>query len=157
MRRVGGGGSADGSNYIYGREDDNNVGNNIVIKTAERGYSSICSPGSKKNDSVSATNLKSRNIIGTSSIKTRLSQAVVSVNARWIHNPLFPRIVPLFQHLSSFTREVDISRNGMVEGCLLSNESTLLPLIGIIVKEWCDWIPALDFVPLTPLWIWVHD
>ena len=153
MRRVGGGGSADGSNYICGREDDNNFGNNIVIKTAERGSSSICSPGSKKNGSISATNLKSRNIIGTSSIRTRLSQPVVSVNARWIHNPLFPRTVPLFQHLSSFIREVDIYWNSMVEGCLLSNESTLLPLIGIIVKEWCDWIPALDFVLLTPLWI----
>ena len=43
----------------------------------------------------------------------------------------------------------------MVEGYLLPNESKLLLVIGVIVKEWCDWIPILNFVPLYPLWIWV--
>ena len=64
------------------------------------------------------------------------SQPVGSMNVRLLKNLFFPIAVPLFQHLSSSTREVDIARNGMVEGCFISNQSTLLPLIGIIVKEW---------------------
>ena len=79
------------------------------------------------------------------------------MNVRWLNDPLFLRVVLLFQHVSSFTMEVDIARNGMVEACLLSNQSTFLPLIGIIVKGWCDWISALDYVSLTPLWIWALD
>ena len=135
MRRVWEGGGVDGSNYFCSCEGDNSVDNNIVIKTAEKGCRSICSPVFKNNDSFSATNLKSRSIIVTSPIRPSLSQPVVSVNARWMHNPFFPRTVPLFQHISSFTKGIDIARNGMVEGCLLPNKSTLLPLIGIIVKE----------------------
>ena len=45
----------------------------------------------------------------------------------------------------------------MVEGYLLDNRSTLLPLIEIIVKEWCDWISSLCFIPLAPLWVWELD
>ena len=63
------------------------------------------------------------------------AEPLCAMNIRWIQDPLFPREVPLFQHLSSFTKNVDIARNGMVEGCLLLNQSTLLPLVGIIVKE----------------------
>ena len=59
---------------------------------------------------------------------------VDSFHFQWIHNSLLPQQVPLFQHLSSFTREVDISRNSMVESCLLNNKTILLPLICIIIK-----------------------
>ena len=96
-------------------------------------------------------------IKGDISTKDKVVPTVGAVTARWIPNPLFPRLVPLFQHLSSFTRKADIASNGMVEGRLLANDSSIKPLIGIIVKEWCDWVPALDFVPLSPLWIWVLD
>ena len=57
---------------------------------------------------------------------------------RWIDNPSFPRAVPLFQHLSSITKEDDIARNGVVGGYLLQNNDITLPLIGILVLEWCD-------------------
>ena len=30
-------------------------------------------------------------------------------------------------------------------------------LIGMIVKEWYEWVPALAFIPLSPLWVWVLD
>ena len=85
---------------------------------------------------------------------------------RWIHDPLFPevgstkfsgfpRAVPLFKHLSSFTSDSTIARNGIVEGKLLPPTAHLSPLIGIITQEWCDWLPALSLVPLEPLWVWV--
>ena len=57
---------------------------------------------------------------------------------RWIDNPSFPRAVPLFQHLSSITKEDDIARNGVVGGYLLQNNDITLPLIGILALEWCD-------------------
>ena len=38
---------------------------------------------------------------------------------RWIDNPSFPRAVPLFQHLSSITKEDEIARNDLVEGHFL--------------------------------------
>ena len=60
---------------------------------------------------------------------------VVLSHSRWIHNSLLPQQVPLFQHHFSFTKEVDIPRNSMVEGCLLKNKTTLLPLTGIIVNN----------------------
>ena len=157
LRRVGGGGGVGGSNNNCSREGDNNVDKNIVIKTTERDSRNICSLRSAQDGYVLANNPKSQNTLGVLSIGMSSSQPVCSMNVRWIQDPLFPRAVPLFQHLSSFTRNVDIARNGMVEGCLLSNQSTLLTLIGIIVKELCDWIPVLDFVPLTSLWIWVLD
>ena len=133
MRWIRGGGDVDGSNYICSREGNNNVDNNIVIKSIEKDFSNTCSRRGTQDDYVPANNPKSRK---TQPIGMSSSQPVGSMNVRWLKNPLFPRAVPLFQHLSSFTREFDIARNGMVEGCLISNQSTLLPLIGIIVKEW---------------------
>ena len=49
-----------------------------------------------------------------------------SVFPRWLHDPFFPgvnsgkftgfpRAIPLFKHLFSFTSELDIARNGIVE------------------------------------------
>ena len=75
----------------------------------------------------------------------------------WLINPLFPRSVPLFQHLSSFTKEENITRNGLVEDHLLNNKDTILPLIGIVALEWSDWFPALAFLPLSSLWVWILD
>lgn len=63
----------------------------------------------------------------------------------------------MFQHLSSITKEDDIDRNGLVEGHLLQNKDIILPLIGIVALEWSDWLPALSFIPLIPLWIWILD
>ena len=57
---------------------------------------------------------------------------------RWLINPLFPRSVPLFQYLSSFTKETEIARNGLVEGHLINNKDTILPLIGIVALEWSN-------------------
>ena len=76
---------------------------------------------------------------------------------RWVLDPLFPRAVPLFQHLSSITKEDGIARNGLVEGHLLQNEKVILPLIGIVALEWSDWLLSLSFIPLTPLWVWILD
>ena len=76
---------------------------------------------------------------------------------RCIDDPSFPRAVPLFQHLSSITKEDEIARNGLVEGHLLQNKEVILPLIGIVDLEWSDWLPALSFIPLIPLWVWILD
>ena len=76
---------------------------------------------------------------------------------RWVFDPLFPRAVPLFQHLSSVTKEDGIARNGLVEGQLLQNKDAILPLIGIVALEWSDWLSSLSFIPLTPLWVWILD
>ena len=70
---------------------------------------------------------------------------------RWFQDPLFPRVILLFKHLSSFTRESNIARNGIVEGYLLNIKTQPLPLIGSITQEWSDWLPALSLVPLEPL------
>ena len=37
------------------------------------------------------------------------------------------------------------------------DNATLLSLVGIIAKEWCKWFPALTFILLQPLWIWILD
>ena len=38
--------------------------------------------------------------------------------------------------------------------CLLVKKSNT---IGVIAKEWGEWIPALAFVPITATWVWVLD
>ena len=63
----------------------------------------------------------------------------------------------MFRNLSSFTKEVDITRNGLVEGYLLNNKDTLLPIISVVVLEWNNYLPVLAFLPLTPHWIWILD
>ena len=103
-------GSTGGFNKICNRGGDNNVSNKIAIKMVGTALINLCSPA----------------------LETDLT---TSVNARWISNLLFPRKIPRFKHLSSFTRKTDIARKGMVEGCLVDNKSTLLPVIGIIVME----------------------
>ena len=50
-------------------------------------------------------------------------------------DPLFPWRSSTFPTLVFFHEERRYCKNGMVEGCLLLNQSTLLPLVGIIVKE----------------------
>ena len=76
---------------------------------------------------------------------------------RWIDNPSFPRAVPLFRYISSTTKEDEIAPNGLVKGHLLQNKEVILPLIGIVVLEWSDWLPAMSFTPLIPLWVWILD
>ena len=53
----------------------------------------------------------------------------------WLVNLLLPRSVPLFQYLSSFTQETDIARNYLVQGYLINNEASILPLVGVIASE----------------------
>ena len=92
-------------------------------------------------------------------IKTEVISQLTSHSAfpRWIHDPLFPEVgstkfsgfplaVSLFKHLSSFTSDSTIARNGIVEGKLLPPRAQLSPLIGIITQEWCGWHPALSLL-----------
>ena len=44
-----------------------------------------------------------------------------------------------------------------MEDQLLPNNEVIFPLIGIIALEWSDWLPALSFIPLIPLWVWILD
>ena len=81
----------------------------------------------------------------------------IQYSPRWIIDPLFPRQIPLFQYLSSITKDDDIARNGLVEGHLLEDNVATLPLIGIVALEWSNWLPALSFIHLTQLWIWFLD
>ena len=115
--------------------------------------------GSNKISSRGGNNNISNKIVtkvaGTASID--LCSPVLETDLAAPFNPLFPRALPRFKHLSSFTRIVDIAQNEMIEGCLADNKSTPLPVIGIIVKERCDWVPALAFIPLSSLWVWVLD
>ena len=30
-------------------------------------------------------------------------------------------------------------------------------LVGIVAKEWSNWLLSLAFIPLTPVWIWIFD
>ena len=77
--------------------------------------------------------------------------------SRWLKDYRFPCDIPLFQCLSSFVRESDISRNRIVKGRLHHNTHTLLPLIGIIVQECCGWLLGLTLVLLELQWVCVLD
>ena len=66
------------------------------------------------------SDIRKNNIVPGQSVESSTSSY-----SRWIHNSLLPRKVPLFQNLPFFTREVDITRNDMVEECLLDNKSIL--------------------------------
>ena len=90
--------------------------------------------------SIKTASPSSTNNVNQSSVSSGNSLRI-QPSPHWLVNPLFPRLVPLLQHISSFTKEDDIDRNGLVEGHLLDNNDAFLPLIGIVALECSDWLP----------------
>ena len=40
-----------------------------------------------------------------------------------------------------------------VKGSLLPMEASTI--VGIIARDWCEWLSVLAFVPLVPTWVWI--
>ena len=43
-----------------------------------------------------------------------------------------------------------------------SVKTSILPLaasttVCVIARDWCEWLPALAFVPLVPIWVWILE
>ena len=53
-------------------------------------------------------------------------------------------------------RQNHATHGGEVVGCLLPPASHSVS-IGIIALEWVEWLPALQFVPIQPSWVWILD
>ena len=45
---------------------------------------------------------------------------------------------------------------GVLVGSLDLAQSTSMK-IGLIAREWCEWLSALHYVPIDPTWIWIQD
>ena len=45
---------------------------------------------------------------------------------------------------------------GVLVGSLDLAQSTSIK-IGLIAREWCEWLSALHYVPIDPTWIWIQD
>lgn len=68
----------------------------------------------------------------------------------------FPRTLPSFKRLSCRIRQQHNALGGeVVESLDLARSSALT--IGLIAKEWCEWLPALYYMPSDPTWIWIQD
>ena len=137
FRRVRGGGGASCSNSCHDDVSVDNTSNSVASNPNETSVAKsslgdisldrvmnedASSPSIIKHPTVSNNVDENVNDHCSTTTRCRGSQPVCLVTTRWSHDPLFPRAVHLFQHLSSFTRNVDIARNGMVEGRFLAND-----------------------------------
>ena len=74
-------------------------------------------------------------------------------SVRWHFSDAFPRLLQHHQLLTMSVVSNEFSTGGEVSGSL-----SLIPsvaTIGIIAFEWAEWLPALAFVPIKPLWVWI--
>ena len=60
-----------------------------------------------------------------------------------------PRFLPLHSPLSFTVKDCEVT------GCLLSPVAKTT--VGVIARDWSDWLSALAFVPLVPTWVWILD
>ena len=74
----------------------------------------------------------------------------------WMLDPSFPRPLPPFKRLSYRIRQQHNALGGEVVGYLDLSQSSSLKT-GLIAKEWCEWLPALHYVPVDPTWVWIQD
>ena len=71
--------------------------------------------------------------------------------SRWCVDPSFLCVHRQTSRISLDTRYNSITKGSEVVCCL---RSSLHPLsIGIIAFSWDDWLPALQFAPIQPSWI----
>ena len=54
-------------------------------------------------------------------------------------------------------RKRDYALYGEVNGVLETLSTDLFIKVGSIDREWCDWIPALAYIPMQPTWVWIMD
>ena len=75
---------------------------------------------------------------------------------RWVADKVsFPRVLCQTSILSMDVLQNSITHGGEVVGCLLSQGTSAS--IGIIASTWGEWLPALQFVPIQPTWVWILD
>ena len=122
------------SSSVQAISPSSGVSTNIVNQLASLFQNNILS------SSVQATSPSSTNNVNQSSVSSGDYLRIKS-SPRWVVNPLFPCLVPLFQNPLSLAKEDDIARNGLVEGHLLDNNDAFLPLISIVALECSDWLP----------------
>ena len=51
--------------------------------------------------------------------------------------------------------DCSFAQGGEVSGSLSLRSSTVT--VGVIASEWSEWLPALSFVPHSPVWVWILD
>ena len=66
----------------------------------------------------------------------------------------FLRTLPSFKRLSCRIRQQHNDLGGEVVKSLDLARSSALT-IGLISKEWCEWLPALHYMPVYSTWVWV--
>ena len=84
-----------------------------------------------------------------------ITQFILPPSVRWHFSNAFPRLLRHHQSLTISVATNDYSTGGEVSGSLslLPSSSTF----GIIASEWAEWLPALAFVPIKPLWVWIFN
>ena len=75
---------------------------------------------------------------------------------RWVVNTSFPRPLPSFKRMSCRIQQQHNAFGGVLVGSLDLAQSTSMK-IGLIAREWCEWLSALHYVPIDPTWIWIQD
>ena len=100
-------------------------------------------------------NLNTDELLEANKQRKKLNQDLNQDTERWCDTFLFPRIVSQLSPLSFQVRSDLNTTGGEVAGTLSSGKNT--NTIGVIAKEWGEWIPALAFVPITATWVWVLD
>ena len=73
----------------------------------------------------------------------------------WSVDILFPRVLCQEFILSMDVWQNHISNGGEVVGCLRSQSQPVS--IGIIASTWAEWLPALQFVPIKSVWVWITN
>ena len=76
-------------------------------------------------------------------------------NDRWLPSIEFPRRLPRQALLSVQITDCSFAKGGEVSGSLSLQSSVVT--VGVIASEWSEWLPALSFVPHSPVWVWILD
>ena len=76
-------------------------------------------------------------------------------SSRWFHCPEHPRVLYQRSSLVLNTRRTGFSKGGEIFGILSTNINS--SLVGIVGKEWSDWLLSIELIPLTPVLIWIYD
>ena len=74
----------------------------------------------------------------------------------WVVDTSFPIPLSSFKWTSYRIRQQHNASGDEVVGSLDLAQSSSMN-IGLIAREWCEWLPARHYVPVDPIWVWIQD
>ena len=74
--------------------------------------------------------------------------ALSPLASRWEQYSTFPRILGSLSKFQFGVRKRDYALYGEVHGVPEASTTDPSIKVGIIAREWCDWLPALAYIPI---------